>query len=78
MRGRPRTGRAGKWQSGSTGQKVLIRKRNGLMRLLARRDFMMMMMTILDSLVIWVFTSSRVDLGWLINGGGGGAYIRGG
>ena len=32
----------GSRQSGSTGQKVLIRKRDGRMRLLARRDFMMM------------------------------------
>ena len=39
------------WEvAGGTGQKVLIKKRDGLMRLLARRDFVMMM-TILDSLV---------------------------
>ena len=69
----------GSSQSGGTGQKVLIRKRDGLMRLLARRDFMMMMMTVLDSLVIWAYKSSWVDLGGLINGGGGGdsLYPRG-
>ena len=58
-------------QSGGTGQKVLIRKRDGLMRLLARRDFMMMMMMVLDSLVNWAYKSSWVDLGGLINEGGG-------
>ena len=69
----------GSSQSGGTGQKVLIRKRDGLMRLLARRDFMIMMMTVLDSLVNWAYKSSWVDLGGLINEGGGGiAYIRGG
>ena len=41
------------------------------MRLLARRDFMMMM-TIQDSLVIWAYTSSWGDLGGLISGVGGG------
>ena len=64
----------GSSQSGGTGQKVLIRKRDGLMRLLARRDVMMMMMTVLDSLVIWAYKSSWVDLGGLINGGGGGGH----
>ena len=69
----------GSSQSGGTGQTVLIRKRDGLMRLLARRDFMMMMMTVLDSFVIWAYKSSWVDLGGLINGGGGGdsLYPRG-
>ena len=67
----------GNIQSGGTGQKVLIRKRDGLMRLLARRDFMMM--TVLDSSVIWAYKSSWVDLGGLINGGRGrdSLYPRG-
>ena len=57
VRGRPRTVEEerkkgeveglGSSQSGGTEQKVLIRKRDGPMRLLARRDFMMMMMTVL-------------------------------
>ena len=68
----------GSSQSAGTGQKVLIRKRDGLMRLLVRRDFMMMMMTVLDSLVIWAYKSSWVDLGGLINAGGGDSlYPRG-
>ena len=69
----------GSSQSGGTRQKVLIRKRDVLMRLLARRDFMMMMMTVLDSLVNWAYKSSWVDLGGLINEGGGGnsLYPRG-
>ena len=70
----------GSSHSGSKGQKVLIRKCDGLMHLLARRDFMMMMMMmmmmILDSFVIWVYTSSWGDLGGLITGRGS-LYPRG-
>ena len=68
----------GSSQSGGTGQKVLISKGDGLIRLLARRDFLVMMMTVLDSLVIWAYKSSWVDLEGLIKGGGGDSlYPRG-